>query len=1286
MLHDESAAEVGMAVLVSLDSAFHFSWVTPRVFIVETLISRRSIERCEIILLSYAQECCRGIKLRKIFPSERKHRVIFVSLLTTILAVSTFAISQGELFQRSGSKPSEKPLEYGGAIDEQSSPTNDLKTDNLKASLANALGVDTLQSSSTNGPEVDKLRFKVIEESIPPPTPDEVLQVDGYDGSYGDWTLIGATPYLDSQDYPTSYIETTDYCALAGFFSFENTTLDDIAWGRIEAYAQSGWSEIDGDIYLFSGGQSWVWAGSIEATSEWSWVESIEIPSVFLNPTSINELSMTFHYWTPDSSSGPVMRIDAVTLALGHEAEYIPSTRVEAMQNGDIDVLTGLVRPDDIDELSSDCFSITSTPGFHLTHIGFNLMRPYLDDVALKHALFHAYNQEEIIASIYGYTVTPVQSLVPPSQGEWFNPALPTHPFNPGNVGDMYPAQHSTFGIMAAAGYTYVGTGYGDLTAHWEKDGVPLPTWKLWTPTYAVAPTSAQHGANITDEWHRCGFNDIIHETMDFSTYISRVFDDHDFDMYFVGWGLDRFPTQLYFMCHSSEYVPGSSHAVGLNDPVLDSLVETAVYSLDHDAAVAAAWAAQERLYDPTASSQALAYMNLYSRVYFNAFNPGLRGIVNSPGYGSNNMWTLLNMRWEPGHPFERLEDGNSTVIWCIGEEPATLNYLATATTYEQTIVGPTMDRGIQVNPYTHGDVVWQYSASPTIAGPITETTPNGVYIEDGMSVTFYIRDDIYWQDGNKLEADDAIFSLEFLRDNEIPQYITTWQNIEDTYKVDTLTFKVWANNTSPFHVYNWDKGAFLCPPQVWGWLDGQGLATILDYDPSTNTTDTGPWSYPLTPNGPKTLLFGTGPFVFDSYNQSSMSADLHGWDVNGINPGYFKTAEEIHNVKADLFWACGDVNRDGVVDQIDEDLYEAAFGSTPGSGNWNPDCDLNLDGIVDYDDGAIIGFFMGKRREYPEEIIDVAVLDVTASPTAVHPGQKINITATAKNMGNAGFTANFTYYYDDTFIVNQTATNLIPCHNTTLQYLWDTAGVSPGVYTLSVNATVLDGVDANLTNNGFTNGIVKIGTTKIAVTPETSTVGSVGKGFSINITIADAPYNTTWAWEFKLSWNTTLLNITDIREGTFLNENGQWITAFVNITNYSEGWVLASCTLLDNPIQHGQPLPDDNATLATIDFTVLNLGNCTLHLSDTILLDLDIDPYYHTTQDGEFEVLLGDINRDGIVDSEDLEILELAYGSRPGDPNWNPEADIWGPEDKPDGFINVYDLAMLGKKYGETP
>jgi hypothetical protein len=60
-------------------------------------------------------------------------------------------------------------------------------------------------------------------------------------------------------------------------------------------------------------------------------------------------------------------------------------------------------------------------------------------------------------------------------------------------------------------------------------------------------------------------------------------------------------------------------------------------------------------------------------------------------------------------------------------------------------------------------------------------------------------------------------------------------------------------------------------------------------------------------------------------------------------------------------FWAKGDINRDGVIDEKDNDLLRAAFGSKPGDPNWNPDADLNGDGAINVRDAVILGGNIGS-------------------------------------------------------------------------------------------------------------------------------------------------------------------------------------------------------------------------------------------------------------------------------------------------------------------------------------
>jgi hypothetical protein len=56
-----------------------------------------------------------------------------------------------------------------------------------------------------------------------------------------------------------------------------------------------------------------------------------------------------------------------------------------------------------------------------------------------------------------------------------------------------------------------------------------------------------------------------------------------------------------------------------------------------------------------------------------------------------------------------------------------------------------------------------------------------------------------------------------------------------------------------------------------------------------------------------------------------------------------------------------------------------------------------------------------------------------------------------------------------------------------------------------------------------------------------------------------------------------------------------------------------------------------------------------------------------------------GDLNGDFKVSLPDLVILAQSYGSKPGDPNWNPNADI-----NNEGIVNLQDLVIMANDYGQ--
>lgn len=56
----------------------------------------------------------------------------------------------------------------------------------------------------------------------------------------------------------------------------------------------------------------------------------------------------------------------------------------------------------------------------------------------------------------------------------------------------------------------------------------------------------------------------------------------------------------------------------------------------------------------------------------------------------------------------------------------------------------------------------------------------------------------------------------------------------------------------------------------------------------------------------------------------------------------------------------------------------------------------------------------------------------------------------------------------------------------------------------------------------------------------------------------------------------------------------------------------------------------------------------------------------------------MGDVNRDGIINLADLEIIIAAFGSVPGDPEWCPLCDLNG-----DGKIDVSDGLLAENNFG---
>ena len=249
----------------------------------------------------------------------------------------------------------------------------------------------------------------------------------------------------------------------------------------------------------------------------------------------------------------------------------------------------------------------------------------------------------------------------------------------------------------------------------------------------------------------------------------------------------------------------------------------------------------------------------------------------------------------------------------------------------------------------------------------------------------------------------------------------------------------------------------------------------------------------------------------------------------------------------------------------------------------------------------------------------------------------------------------------------------------------WDVDGISQGSFVNPIT------VNMDAPHNATAFYVVE---PLMEVEPSTHIAKDLNQTFTMNITLNNVtPGLKLVGFEFKLSYNTTLLHVVSVENGTFLEEfagspNGGML--YYGPVYGSDYVLFAGLILPDtNGIWHA-PFPSGNGTIATITFNVAyqpyGLQNptnyCNLTLFATKLGDFQANPIQHDVQNGSYGIVptpLGDLNFDGTVDIYDAILFAMSFGTRPSDLHWNPYADL-----NKDGIIDIYDAIILSSHFGQ--
>lgn len=203
----------------------------------------------------------------------------------------------------------------------------------------------------------------------------------------------------------------------------------------------------------------------------------------------------------------------------------------------------------------------------------------------------------------------------------------------------------------------------------------------------------------------------------------------------------------------------------------------------------------------------------------------------------------------------EEVESRGGTLVYGMSSAPDTSNYLMAGSVYSAVALNLVYDFGIDLDPVTYEVRPWAF-------------TDWELQNEDAdqPEVVFNVRDDLTFNDGEEFTVEDAVFSYNYIIDNEVGEFSTVWDVVAKA-EVDDGDWD--ARLTLNQMVGTWENEALgscpMLPKHIWENVDdhqsydpmaerengpvgtGSGVLTKFDPDTSMQIEFRDPEEYPLT-------------------------------------------------------------------------------------------------------------------------------------------------------------------------------------------------------------------------------------------------------------------------------------------------------------------------------------------------------------------------------------------------------------------------------------------------------
>ena len=265
---------------------------------------------------------------------------------------------------------------------------------------------------------------------------------------------------------------------------------------------------------------------------------------------------------------------------------------VLALKKGDIDFMLnplGLSKGLQDQLTGEDGLTTIENASNGLRYLGFNFRKEPMDSTAFRQAVATLIDKEFLVDTVLQGVAIPIYTMVPEGNGAWYNPDVPL--FGKGMTRQERIAK--AVELLKEAGFTWeteprISEDGNFVEQQGEglkmPNGEPVPAMEVMAPSPGYDPLRSTFAIWI-ERWLTEVGIPLRANLTGFNVIVDKVFNQQDFDMWILGWGLSAFPDYLESFFHSRHSGLEGHNPGGYNNPEFDRLADELLAETDLEAA-----------------------------------------------------------------------------------------------------------------------------------------------------------------------------------------------------------------------------------------------------------------------------------------------------------------------------------------------------------------------------------------------------------------------------------------------------------------------------------------------------------------------------------------------------------------------------------------------------------------------------------------------------------------------------------------------------------------------------